>query len=357
MIKKNKIYTNVKGLNADVYAKTDLNSMADTRRWYSRFYNYPKLLGNALLAFSIDNNIQDYFNTNKAKEWYGDITIEEIKRGITKYPKLDILNEEYKKFRQKVDFYFNDYTIKRKLHFSDSFGNLSMTRVMQRIFYVNTYYSNIHQQTFPSSDVYTIEPHHFLKTDNTEVELRKKISASSEREKVFTYFPNKKTKSKSVNLFVIAGANADVSAQALVYNAIAPVVISELLEANKIKVRIFCILGSKSAYQYLMNFITIKDFAQRADKNKLAIYVSDPAYFRTEGFKHIIALYDDFEKITPDGLGSLIEKSNVEQFFENTPFLKENNIENAIIVGNSFSEYEAEYEIEKILPYLTKQKK
>jgi hypothetical protein len=124
---------------------------------------------------------------------------------------------------------------------------------------------------------------------------------------VYAYFQNKNTSSPSLRLYIMAGANALVKGDDLLYVGLACAELIEFMELRNVGVEVNVLLGSYDKGNVCMSVIRVKRFQDRLDKNQLLLMSSDPRYFRYRGFKGIIATYNRLGFVVPEGLGSMKE--------------------------------------------------
>jgi hypothetical protein len=130
---------------------------------------------------------------------------------------------------------------------------------------------------------------------------------------VYAYFQNRNTSNPSLRLYIMAGANAGVKGNDLLYVGLACAELVAFMEERNVGVEVNILLGSYDAGKVCMSIIRVKRFQDKLDKNQLLLMSSDPRYFRYRGFKGIIATYNRLGFVTPNGLGS-IEQSMGKNF-------------------------------------------
>lgn len=120
---------------------------------------------------------------------------------------------------------------------------------------------------------------------------------------VYAYFQNKNVSYPSIRLYVMAGANANIKGNEILYVGIACSELVEFLEARGVPVEVNVMLGSEFNRQVTLGVVRVKRFDQKPDRNQLLLLCSDPRYFRYRGFKGIIALANYFDFVIPSSLG------------------------------------------------------
>lgn len=124
---------------------------------------------------------------------------------------------------------------------------------------------------------------------------------------VYAYFKDRKSSYPALKLYLMAGGNARVEGDALLYVGLACAELVEFMEIRGVAVEVNALLGTSFNNNLAMSVIRIKRFQDRLDKNQLLLMTSDPRYFRYRGFKSLIASCNHFGLTIPDGLGSLQE--------------------------------------------------
>jgi hypothetical protein len=103
----------------------------------------------------------------------------------------------------------------------------------------------------------------------------------------------------------MAGANANIEGDQLLYVGLACAELVEFLELRGISVEVNVLLGTSFSNQVAMACVRVKRFQDKLDKNQLLLISSDPRYFRYRGFKSLVALSNYFGLTIPSGLGSI----------------------------------------------------
>lgn len=159
---------------------------------------------------------------------------------------------------------------------------------------------------FPQIPVNTRTP---LDVTNTQlhIELDDTCIRTSVK-KTFAWFSDKKVLKPALRLYVMAGGNAGVSGEGLLYPGLACAILADFLQQRGVAVALHVILGSAFNNQAYLAIIRVKRFQDALDKNMLLLLASDPRYFRYNGFRGLICLSNHFKGNIPTGLGSLHEK-------------------------------------------------
>lgn len=122
---------------------------------------------------------------------------------------------------------------------------------------------------------------------------------------VYAYFKDKQMSYPSMQLYIMAGANAGVKGNQLLYVGLACAELVEFMEIRGVSVEVNVMLGTSFDSQVSMAVIRVKRFQDKLDKNQLLLISSDPRYFRYRGFKGLVALSNYFGLTIPQGLGSI----------------------------------------------------
>jgi len=122
---------------------------------------------------------------------------------------------------------------------------------------------------------------------------------------VYAYFKDKQVSYPSLQLYIMAGANANVKGNDLLYVGLACAELVEFMELRGVSVEVNVMLGTSFNNQVTMGCIRVKRFQDRLDKNQLLLMSSDPRYFRFRGFKSLVAMSNYFGLTIPSGLGTI----------------------------------------------------
>ena len=103
----------------------------------------------------------------------------------------------------------------------------------------------------------------------------------------------------------MAGANAHVKGNDLLYVGLACAELVEFMELRGVSVEVNVMLGTSFNNQVTMGCVRVKRFQDKLDKNQLLLMSSDPRYFRFRGFKSLVAMSNYFGLTIPSGLGTI----------------------------------------------------
>ncbi|WP_452222152.1 DUF7192 family protein [Lacinutrix salivirga] len=275
-------------------------------------YNY--LLFDSVFAFNafVDHEIQQLSSSNASRwnnvvqstsqnlnfgtDWYGTPTPKDVKElekhrtflGMKLAQKIQPQIKD--KLATYLDYLQDSVLPKPKMAYNNrGLGVFSFERAamaMYKDFPVNT-------QTPVSTAV-----------SQMNIELRNHQISTSVKS-VYAYFQDKQMSYPSVQLYIMAGANANVKGNQLLYVGLACAELVDFLELRGISVEVNVLLGTSFSNQVAMACVRVKRFQDRLDKNQLLLISSDPRYFRYRGFKSLVALSNYFGLTIPSGLGSI----------------------------------------------------
>ena len=146
-----------------------------------------------------------------------------------------------------------------------------------------------------------------IRISQMNVELQKTKLHTSVKE-VYTSFSKKQRQFPAIEIYLLAGANAQLNGDQLLYVGLACSELVDFLEERQIPVQVNVLLGTSFNKHKLMNIVCIKKFQNQLDKNQLLLLASDPRFFRYKGFKSLIAISNYFGLNIPNSLGSIESK-------------------------------------------------
>jgi hypothetical protein len=275
-------------------------------------YNY--LLFDSVFAFNafVDDEIKQLSSTNASRwnlvkvstsdqlnngtDWYGTPTPKDVKeleahRTFLGMKLVEKIQPQIKDKLAKYLEYLEDSVLpKPKMAYNDrGLGVFSFERAAMGMY-----------RNFP---VNTQNPVNTAVSQMT-IELRKHQLQTSVKS-VFAFFQDKESSYPSLQLYIMAGANAHVKGNDLLYVGLACAELVEFMELRGISVEVNVMLGTSFNNQVVMACIRVKRFQDKLDKNQLLLISSDPRYFRYRGFKGLVALSNYFGLTIPSGLGTI----------------------------------------------------
>lgn len=275
-------------------------------------YNY--LLFDSVFAFNafVDHEIQQLStanasrwnnvvqstsqNLNSGTDWYGNPTpkdIEELNEHRT-FSGMELVRKIQPQIKDKLakylDYLEDAVLPKPKMAYNDrGLGVFSFERAAMAMF-----------KNFP---VDTRTPVNTA-VSQMNIELNNH-SINTSVKTVYAYFQDKQMSYPAMQLYIMAGANANVQGDQLLYVGLACAELVEFLELRGISVEVNVMLGTSFSNQVAMACVRAKRFQDKLDKNQLLLISSDPRYFRFRGFKSLVALSNYFGLTIPSGLGSI----------------------------------------------------
>ncbi|WP_025741936.1 hypothetical protein [Aquimarina pacifica] len=125
--------------------------------------------------------------------------------------------------------------------------------------------------------------------------------------KVYGHRSNHAASHPSLQVYIVAGANAKTKGDELVYVGLGCAALVEFMEVRGIPVQVNVILETFYDTSYRVGIITVKPFHHPLDKNQLLLISCDPRYFRYRGFQGIIALSNYFKTPIDQALGTQVK--------------------------------------------------
>lgn len=298
--------------------------------------------------------------------WFGTgVTYEQLKQGITEFVNPELIDKIYNQISENMSVATQQTIKRKKTHYNpNGLGVFVFDRAAMGMFRLKEFYS-------PSLDM-VVEKHEVKEVHHKEYQLIRDSSPVIERweekngkpkirtnsKNVYAYFEKVNKSKQAVELVISCGASSKYTSKQLIYSGMSAIVVAKLLQQANIPVRIWVAIGSspdgfeKTAYACL---IPVKNYDQTLDINLLALLTSDPRFFRYEGFKGIVALYDHFKQEVPSTLGTGMTREYLIQTIENSTYSHSNKLSpNRFYFGWTFSEEEAIRDIENTIKELAK---
>jgi hypothetical protein len=275
-------------------------------------YNY--LLFDSVFAFNtfVDSEVQQLSSANNSRwdfiksstesqlrdgtDWYGTPTpqdISELEEHKT-FLGMKLVEKIQPKIKDKLApflEYLNESVLpKSKMTYNDrGLGVFSFDRAAMALF-----------QQYPVNTSTPIN----TSVSQMNIELRNKQIQTSAKS-VYAYFQDKEQSYPSLQLYLMAGANAHVKGNDLLYVGLACAELVQFMELRGISVEVNVMLGTSFNNQVTMGCVRVKRFQDHLDKNQLLLLSSDPRYFRYRGFKSLVAMSNYFGLTIPSGLGTI----------------------------------------------------
>lgn len=330
------------------HIKDDFNDLLEYHNWVNQtIANISSLNKVQVERFSKDV-IERHIRLNK--EWYGEgVSYDELKKGITTYKEPELIERLLNRVADKISAQTKDKIKARKVKFNpNGLGVFVFDRAAMGMYRLKEFYSPSQRSRVEPDLVRKSKTGFELISDSSFVEQRweekqdGKPKIRTTTKNVYAYFPKVSKERQAVELFISCGGSSQVTAQELLYSGISAIVVSELLEKARIQTKISVVFGSspdgysKTAYACL---VPVKQYDEPLDKNVLALLTSDPRFFRYEGFKGIVSIYDYFQREAPDSLGRGMTKEYLENVIEKSDYSKKAKLaHNRFYFGWTFSE-------------------
>lgn len=333
------------------HIKDDFDNLLEYHRWVNQtIENISSLNEEETDRFTKDYNDRIIrFN----KQWFGEgVTFEELEKGITSYKEPELIERLLSQVSDKISTQTKDKIKARKVKFNpNGLGVFVFDRASMGMYRLNEFYSPSKNKVVAPELVRKTSLGYELISDGSVIQQRgeeksdgkPKIRTTSKN--VYAYFPKINKERQAVELYISCGAHSKIKAEELLYSGISAIVVAELLEKAKIQTKISVVFGSspdgytKNAYACL---VPVKKYDEPLDKNILALLSSDPRFFRYEGFKGIVSIYDYFRKPVPPSLGRGMTKDTLIEVIEKSNYSKKTKLApNRFYFGWTFSEEEA----------------
>lgn len=233
------------------------------------------------------------------KDWFGTPIPKSVAEleSHTSFVGMDLLKEIQPKIKDKLSGYLKHLEQselpKPKMAYNDrGLGIFSFDRAAMGMFKIH----NINKSTPIQENISKLN-----------VELgRKQIQTSIKS--VYAYFKHKQSSYPSLQLYIMAGANANVKGNNILFVGLACAELVAFMEQRGISVEVNVLIGSHFRNQTVLSQIRVKRFQDKLDTNQLLLMSSDPRYFRYRGFKALISLANYFGYKIPQSLGKLSKR-------------------------------------------------
>jgi hypothetical protein len=308
---------------------------------------------NELLTEYFDKTETENRINKRGGKWFGEgATYRELAAGVSQYKNPDLITKIYNQVNHSISTQARDSIKARKVKFNPfGLGIFVFDRAAMGMYRLEEFYSQSKKTRVERELVKLDTTPHTLFEDGTEVIKRweqkpdGKPKIRTVNKTVYAYYPKVRKDGKAIELFIMAGGDVSKTANELLYSGISAIIIAQILEKARIKTRISLLHGT-SPDQYGNSFygsiIPIKNYDENVDVNLLALITSDPRFFRWDGFKGILAVYDFFKKSMPGNFGFILTKENMKKVIEESDFAVKNNLPpNRFYFGGTYSESEA----------------
>lgn len=311
------------------HIKDDFKNLLEYREWVARAsQNLSSMNRERINEFS-EETVYEQIAT--MPNWFGpDTSFDELSRGITQYKRPELIQKIYDKVNDKISTLTRNKIKSKKLTYNASgLGVFVFDRAAMGLFRLKEFYSPTHKKVFDKSEVKETKRGCTLTKDNTLIVERweqrpdGKPKVRTSNKTVFAWFPPHSKDKRAVELYVGCGGSSRTTAEQLLYSGISAIIVAQLLEQAHIPTKVTIALGSspdgyeKDAYAAL---IPVKNYDERLDINLLALLSSDPRFFRFEGLKGYLCLYDHFGVVIPDNFGLGLGRNSLKKTIEETGY-------------------------------------
>jgi hypothetical protein len=332
------------------HIKDDFKNLLEYRQWAeSKFQNLGYENQIYLNRFSkefVDNRIK------KNPTWYGDTSYEEMDAGITQYKSPELIEKIYSQVNDKINTATRSKIKSRKMRYNPlGLGVFVFDRAAMGLYRLKEYYSHSLQRTVDKSLIALSQKGYVLTEDSSKVTERweerpdGRPKARTSSKNVFAWFPPQRKEKNAVEMFISCGAHSAIDSEKFLYSGIAAIITAQLLDIARIPTRISLVIGSSpNAFKKttFASIIPVKNYDETLDINLLALLTSDPRFFRFEGFKGLIGIYDHYGKEIPSNFGMGMNRDYLVDTIEKSGYAKKANLApNRFYYGWTFSESEA----------------
>ncbi|GAA0892600.1 hypothetical protein GCM10009122_22790 [Fulvivirga kasyanovii] len=124
--------------------------------------------------------------------------------------------------------------------------------------------------------------------------------------KAYAWFEHRESSLPAIRLYLVAGANADIEGNNILYTGLGCCELAEFMELRGVPVEVNILIETSFQAQTVVACVRVKRFQDKVDLNQLLLISSDPKYYRYRGFKALIAMANYFDLFIPEGLGSTL---------------------------------------------------
>lgn len=284
--------------------------------------------------------------------WYGEgTTAEELVAGITQYRKPELIERLLGKVKEEIPAAMSEQVQSRKMEFNDrGMGLFSFDRAAMGLYRIKELHSPSLGKTVDREECSESDGVFTLIEDGSEVIERWELKPDGKpkirtiTKKVFAWFPKRSKEREAVEIYIGCGGNSNLNAEQMLYSGLGAIVFAEILAKAHIPTKITIAIGSSDDgwETSCISLVPVKNYDETLDSNLLATLSSDPRFFRHEGFKGIVATYDQFGKECPWSLGSCIDRETLMKSIENSTYTKTAKLAaNRFYFGGTYNEQDA----------------
>lgn len=147
--------------------------------------------------------------------------------------------------------------------------------------------------------------------------------------KSFVYIPKVEKPLPRIDIIVPFSFSGDDNADTLKFNAIPAIALADSLSKIGINYRLVATYPVELRRTKVFQYIVLKKEGEALDKNKIALFLGDPRYYRYQRFRGIMSVYSDIDRDSEVGNGNWDTIKNTDEIKSNyLDFLaKSNNVE------------------------------
>jgi len=293
-------------------------------------------------------------------DWFGENTSYELlETGVTEYQNPDLLDELYQQVNNEISPDVAQKLKARKLKFNSlGFGMFSFDRAAMTIYRNKEFYSPSLDSKVDARDIMPTEGGFAHKSDNLPVQKRweqkpdgsQKIRTATKE--LFAWFPEVPKERHAVEFFISCDGPASLTAGEMLYGGVSAVIMAELLIKAGIKVKINVVIGSatsKEREKYVGCIIPVKNYEETLDRNIVALLSSDPRFMRYDGFKGVVAAFDNFSLMAPAGMGYAMNASQLKTLLETSGYTQKSKAAHRYYFGGTTDTWSALRDIERTI--------
>ncbi len=308
--------------------KDDFNDLPEYQRWLKEAMQNLKP-SNRYHRVGFSKEVVE--RQMKDPDWFGDNTSYELlDAGVTEYQNPELLDELYQQVNHEISPDVAQKLKARKLRFNAlGFGMFSFDRASMTIYRNPEFYSPLLHTKVDSREVIETEKGFLLKSDNSEIQKRWEQKADgspkirTHTKKLFAYFPEVPRERHAVEFFISCDGPGSLTAGEMLYGGVSAVIMAELLIKAGIKVKINVVIGSATSNtrsEYVGCIIPVKNYDETLDRNIVALLSSDPRFMRYDGFKGVVAAFDNFSMMAPPGMGYAMNAAQLKTLLETSGY-------------------------------------
>jgi len=122
--------------------------------------------------------------------------------------------------------------------------------------------------------------------------------------KCFVYIPKVEKPLPRIDIIVPFSFSANDNADTLKFNAIPAIALAESLSKIGINYRLIATYPIEAGRTKIYQYITLKKEGEALDKNKIALFIGDPRYYRYQRWRGILSSFSDLDKDSEGGDGN-----------------------------------------------------